>query len=143
MGRSSRSHTDENRARILQVASSLFRPHGVEAVGIADVMKVAGMIQGSFYKHFPSKGAPGRGMRALAFEGAAENWRGVARDAATDGRNVGMNDYVGCRISTEQSTHAVAHRRALLSLREKSRRRNRKQSLEYLKEFGEPLQLFG
>ena len=54
-----------------------------------------------------------------------------------------MNDYVGCRISTEQSTHALAHRRALLSLREKSRRRNRKQSLEYLKEFGEPLQLFG
>jgi AcrR family transcriptional regulator len=116
MGRSSRSHADENRARILQVASSLFRPHGVEAVGIADVMKVAGMIQGSFYKHFPSKGALPAEACALACEGAAENWRGVARHAATDGRNVGMNDYVGCRISTEQSTHALAHRRALLSL---------------------------
>ena len=33
MGRSSRSQADANRARILQVASGLFRAHGVEAVG--------------------------------------------------------------------------------------------------------------
>ena len=88
MGRSSRSQADENRVRILQVASGLFRAHGVEAVGIADVMKAAGMTQGGFYKHFPSKDALAAEACALAFEGAAENWRRVARDAATDGRNV-------------------------------------------------------
>ena len=82
MGRSSRSHADENRVRILQVASSLFRPHGVEAVG----MKVAGMIQGSFYKHFPSKGALPAEACALAVEGAAERtgvgWPGMRRRTA-------------------------------------------------------------
>jgi len=88
MGRSSRSQADQNRARILQVASGLFRAHGVEAVGIADVMKAAGMTQGGFYKHFPSKDALAAEACALAFEGAAENWRRVARDAAADGRNV-------------------------------------------------------
>ena len=90
MGRSSRSQADENRARILQVASGLFRADGVEAVGIADVMKAAGMTQGGFYKHFPSKDALAAEACALALEGAAENWRGVARDAATHGRNVAV-----------------------------------------------------
>lgn len=88
MGRSSRSQANENRGRILQVASGLFRAHGVEAVGIADVMKAAGLTQGGFYKHFPSKDALAAEACALAFEGAAENWRRVARDAAAEGRNV-------------------------------------------------------
>jgi TetR/AcrR family transcriptional repressor of nem operon len=88
MGRSSRRQADNNRARIVEAASGLFRAHGIEAVGIADVMKAAGMTQGGFYKHFPSKDALAAEACELAFAKAAENWRRVAQDAAGDGRDV-------------------------------------------------------
>ena len=57
MGRSSQEKAQENRARILQNASQLFRQHGVENVSIADVMAACGMTVGGFYKHFASKQA--------------------------------------------------------------------------------------
>ena len=88
MGRSSRSQADNNRARIVEVASGLFRAHGVEAVGIADVMKVAGMTQGGFYRHFASKDGLVAEACTLGFQKAAENWRRVAQDAVQDGRDV-------------------------------------------------------
>src|ERR1700735_4413428 len=87
MGRSSRRQADDNRARIVEVASGLFRAHGIEAVGIADVMKAAAMTQGGFYRHFPSKEALAAEACAFAFTNAAENWRGGARDGVRDGRN--------------------------------------------------------
>lgn len=87
MGRSSRAQADENRARIVQVASDLFRARGVEAVGIADVMKAAGLTQGGFYRHFPSKDALAAEACALAFANAVESWRSVAREAAREGRS--------------------------------------------------------
>lgn len=87
MGRSSRAQADANRARIVQVASELFRARGVEAVGIADVMKEAGMTKGGFYRHFASKEALAAEACALAFAQSAEVWREVARDAVRQGRS--------------------------------------------------------
>src|SRR5260221_830165 len=88
MGRSSRSRAEENRARIVEVASGLFRARGLDSVGIAEIMKAAGMTQGGFYKHFPSKDALAAEACAFAFTNSAENWRRVAQDAAGDGRDV-------------------------------------------------------
>ena len=45
----------ENRQRILEVASRLFREKGFEAVGVAEVMKALGLTHGGFYGHFSSK----------------------------------------------------------------------------------------
>ncbi|WP_457105507.1 helix-turn-helix domain-containing protein [Methylobacterium sp. P5_C11] len=45
----------ENRRRILAEASRLFREKGFEAVGVAEVMKAAGLTHGGFYGHFTSK----------------------------------------------------------------------------------------
>lgn len=39
------------------MASELFRSHGYDAVGIADVIQAAGMTQGGFYKHLANKEA--------------------------------------------------------------------------------------
>jgi TetR/AcrR family transcriptional repressor of nem operon len=88
MGRSSRSQAKANRVRIVEVASGLFRAHGIEAVSISDVMKAAGMTQGGFYKHFASKDALAAEACEFAFTKAAENWRQVAQDAAHHGRDV-------------------------------------------------------
>src|SRR5258707_13901330 len=46
-----------NRERILAAAERLFRGKGVDAVGLAELMKEAGFTQGGFYNHFESKEA--------------------------------------------------------------------------------------
>ena len=51
----SREKKAENRQRILEVASRLFREKGFGAVGVAEVMKAAGLTHGGFYGHFESK----------------------------------------------------------------------------------------
>ncbi|HEY3696432.1 helix-turn-helix domain-containing protein [Phenylobacterium sp.] len=53
--RVSRERVAENRMRILEAASRLFRAHGFEAVTVAEVMKAAGLTHGGFYGHFKSK----------------------------------------------------------------------------------------
>lgn len=50
-------HNEETRERIVEVASRLFREHGIEAVGLAKVMSEAGLTVGTFYTHFKSKEA--------------------------------------------------------------------------------------
>jgi TetR/AcrR family transcriptional repressor of nem operon len=41
--------------RIVSVAARRFRERGLEGIGIADVMKEAGVTVGGFYKHFGSR----------------------------------------------------------------------------------------
>jgi TetR/AcrR family transcriptional repressor of nem operon len=53
--RVSREQMAQNRQRILDHASRLFRERGFEAVSVAEVMKAAGLTHGGFYGHFASK----------------------------------------------------------------------------------------
>jgi TetR/AcrR family transcriptional regulator, transcriptional repressor for nem operon len=53
--RVSREQMAENRRRILDSASGLFRAKGFDAVSVAEVMKAAGLTHGGFYGHFESK----------------------------------------------------------------------------------------
>jgi TetR/AcrR family transcriptional repressor of nem operon len=50
-------HAEQTRARIVAVAAGLIRRHGPDGVGVAALMKEAGLTHGGFYKHFPSKDA--------------------------------------------------------------------------------------
>ena len=51
------SRKEETRERILRAAARAIRKHGYEGVGIADVMKEAGLTHGGFYAHFESRDA--------------------------------------------------------------------------------------
>jgi TetR/AcrR family transcriptional regulator, transcriptional repressor for nem operon len=53
--RISREKVAENREHLVQVATDQFRLHGIDGVGVADLMKEAGMSLGSFYGYFDSK----------------------------------------------------------------------------------------
>lgn len=53
--RSSRARAEDNRQRVVEAASRLFRARGFDGVGIADLMQAAGMTHGGFYKQFESK----------------------------------------------------------------------------------------
>src|SRR5258708_12340534 len=54
MGYSKRDKADTH-TRIISVATKRFRELGLEGIGVADVMKEAGVTVGGFYKHFESR----------------------------------------------------------------------------------------
>ena len=53
--RKSREEAAQTRKRIVTAASGEFRKHGIVATGLNDLMSVAGLTHGGFYKHFESK----------------------------------------------------------------------------------------
>jgi TetR/AcrR family transcriptional repressor of nem operon len=50
-----KAQAQANRAHIVETASALFREHGYDGVGVAELMARAGFTHGGFYKHFGSK----------------------------------------------------------------------------------------
>ena len=53
--RVSREKAAENRERIVEIASQMFREKGFDGVGIDLIMRGAGLTHGGFYAHFGSK----------------------------------------------------------------------------------------
>ena len=51
----SREQAGENRERVLEAAGRLFKERGFDGVGVADLMKKAGLTHGAFYGQFDSK----------------------------------------------------------------------------------------
>ena len=66
--------------RIVAIASKRFREEGLAGIGIADLMKEAGLTVGGFYKHFKSRDA----LVAEAVGSARGTWK-AQLDAATAG----------------------------------------------------------
>ena len=54
MGHSQASKREHHEA-IVGVAASRFRENGIEGVGVADLMRDAGLTHGGFYRHFESR----------------------------------------------------------------------------------------
>jgi len=48
-------HKQQTRERIVATAAERFRAEGIDAVGVANLMKSAGLTHGGFYAHFESK----------------------------------------------------------------------------------------
>lgn len=66
----SKTKVQENRARIVEMASVLFRERGYDGVGVVELMAAAGLTHGGFYKHFHSKADL---MAEAAAEGLAQS----------------------------------------------------------------------
>ena len=62
--RVSRQQAAENRERIVKTAGRLFREKGYDGIGVADLMKAAGLTHGGFYGHFQSKDALAESLKA-------------------------------------------------------------------------------
>lgn len=73
--RVSREQAAQNRERIVETASRLFREKGYDGIGVADLMKSAGLTHGGFYGHFASKEDLLAEAFGKAMEGSAEKWR--------------------------------------------------------------------
>jgi len=77
----SRVEKARNHERILELAAARFRAAGIEGVGVADLMKEAGLTHGGFYRHFGSR----EDMVAEVVERAMESGR-TALDRMTQGK---------------------------------------------------------
>jgi TetR/AcrR family transcriptional repressor of nem operon len=51
----SKAKKAESHDRVVQVAAARFRETGVDGIGVADLMKDAGLTHGGFYRHFSSR----------------------------------------------------------------------------------------
>ena len=79
--RVSREKAAENRERILDAASGLFRAKGFGGIGVADIMKAADLTHGGFYGHFASKDDLVAEASRRSMERAAVNWSRVVAGA--------------------------------------------------------------
>src|SRR5258708_3270369 len=99
MPRKTKTHTH---AKILKVAARRFRELGLDGIGVADVMKQAGVTVGAFYKHFKSRDelvveALGTSFKDLdAWEERAETLAQVLQNYLTEAHR--DNPGTGCAM---------------------------------------------
>jgi TetR/AcrR family transcriptional repressor of nem operon len=84
--RYSREHKLETHARIVKKASVRLRERGAHGIGVADLMKDAGLTHGGFYAHFDSRDALVIEAFAHAMDRSTERWRKIAEQTAPDKR---------------------------------------------------------
>jgi TetR/AcrR family transcriptional repressor of nem operon len=87
--RVTREKAAENRERIVETASRMFRENGFDGVGVDAIMNGAGLTHGGFYGHFGSKDD-------LAAEAVA---RALERSAETQSRYTNLSDLVSGYLS--------------------------------------------
>jgi TetR/AcrR family transcriptional regulator, transcriptional repressor for nem operon len=80
----SREEAAANRDRIVDVASRLFREKGFQGIGVADLMKAAGLTHGGFYGHFQSKDQLAEEASGRAAARSSRHWVDIAEKAGDD-----------------------------------------------------------
>src|SRR3954451_11394869 len=76
--RVTRAQAEQNRQKVIDVASRLFREHGFDGIGLKDLMEGAGLTQGAFYKQFASKEDLAAQASRRALESASRRWSAAA-----------------------------------------------------------------
>jgi TetR/AcrR family transcriptional regulator, transcriptional repressor for nem operon len=84
--RYSREHKLQTHARIVKKASVRLREKGAHGIGVADLMKEAGLTHGGFYAHFDSREALVIEAFAHAMDRSTERWRKLAEQTPPDKR---------------------------------------------------------
>jgi TetR/AcrR family transcriptional repressor of nem operon len=84
--RYSREHKLETHARIVKKASVRLREKGAHGIGVADLMKEAGLTHGGFYAHFDSREALVIEAFAHAMDRSREHWRKLTEQASPEKR---------------------------------------------------------
>ena len=82
----SRAEKAKTHKRIVSIASKKFREEGLAGVGIAELMKEAGLTVGGFYKHFDSRDD----LVAEAVSSAFGGWKRRLDAAASGGPSVSL-----------------------------------------------------
>src|ERR1700748_968726 len=84
--RYSKEHKQETHARIVRKASVRLREKGAHGIGVADLMKEAGLTHGGFYAHFDSREALLIEAFGYAMDRSMENWRKTTAETSPEKR---------------------------------------------------------
>jgi TetR/AcrR family transcriptional repressor of nem operon len=84
--RYSKEHKRETHDRIVRKASVRLRQKGAHGIGVADLMKEAGLTHGGFYAHFDSREALVIEAFNHAMDRSIESWRKMADEMPREKR---------------------------------------------------------
>jgi len=99
--RRSKAEKAKTRERIVAIAAKRFREEGLAGIGIADLMKEAGLTVGGFYKHFKSRDD----LVAEAVGSALGVWKHQVDAAASGGPPVTYESLVDDYLSEAHRNH--------------------------------------
>jgi TetR/AcrR family transcriptional repressor of nem operon len=93
----SQAEKQKTHDRIVEIASRRLRESGLEGVGVADLMKEAGLTVGGFYKHFASRDE----MVMEAIDLAFGSWEARLRAQGKTLSELSIGDYAADYLSLE------------------------------------------
>src|SRR5580693_10446485 len=106
--RYSREHKQETHTRIVKKAAVLLREKGAHGIGVADLMKEAGLTHGGFYAHFDSREALVIEAFAYAMDRSTERWRKIAALTPPDKRLATIVDSYLTPVHRDDPGHGCA-----------------------------------
>jgi TetR/AcrR family transcriptional repressor of nem operon len=89
-----REQATQNRDRVLDVAARLFRERGFDGIGVADLMKSAGLTHGGFYGQFGSKEALMTEACTRSFNGTLDTFSKIGGQATSNPLAAVMQAYL-------------------------------------------------
>lgn len=104
----SREQAALNRERIVETAARLFREKGYDGIGVADLMKSAGLTHGGFYGHFASKEDLMVEACQHALEKSLEGWRTKIAQAPQQALPAIVDSYLTARHRDQPGTGCPA-----------------------------------
>ncbi len=106
--RYSKEHKLETHARIVKKASVRLREKGAHGIGVADLMKDAGLTHGGFYAHFDSREALVVEAFAYAMDRSIERWRKLAEQTPPEKRLATIVDSYLTPLHRDDPGHGCA-----------------------------------
>jgi len=106
--RYSKEHKQETHARIVRKASVRLREKGAHGIGVADLMKEAGLTHGGFYAHFDSREALVIEAFAYAMDRSMEHWRKAAENTSPEKRLAMIVDTYLTTVHRDDPGHGCA-----------------------------------
>src|SRR6476659_8401754 len=106
--RYSKEHKQETHARIVKKASVRLREKGAHGIGVADLMKEAGLTHGGFYAHFDSREALVMEAFNYAMDRSTERWRKLAEQTPPEKRFAAIVDSYLTTLHRDDPGHGCA-----------------------------------
>jgi TetR/AcrR family transcriptional repressor of nem operon len=106
--RYSKEHKQDTHARIVRKASVRLREKGAHGIGVADLMKEAGLTHGGFYAHFDSREALVIEAFNHAMDRSTERWRKMAEQTPPEKRLAAIVDAYLTAVHRDDPGHGCA-----------------------------------
>jgi TetR/AcrR family transcriptional repressor of nem operon len=106
--RYSKEHKQETHARIVRKAAVRLREKGAHGIGVADLMKEAGLTHGGFYAHFDSREALVIEAFAYAMDRSIAHWRKMAAQTPPEKRLETVVDSYLTSVHRDDPGHGCA-----------------------------------